>query len=868
MLLYRYIIKEHIFPFLASLAVIVFLFIMQQAILLLDRIVSKNIDPFVVLEVFLIQLGWILALGIPMAVLCATLMTFGRMAADNEITAIKASGRSMHTLMIPIISASFVLMISLAFFHDLILPESNHYAANLLGDISRKRPAAFIEPGVLIRDFPNYTMQVEEVNARTGGLKGIRILSNDPNQDPSVTVAASGSISISGDEQYLQLFLYDGETHSRSRTNAKDYIVVRFAKQVFYIKNIDTGLERTKSSYRSDREKTNAMMLQDVKELKASTNEIVSQFTAAIDSIRGFILHVDSLTPPEAALSQKTYESAGENNHENAAFNEWSRKFRRNSHKVINSLKIEQSVNERVIRRKETNDLQIAQYMVEVHKKYAIPAACVIFVLIGAPLGIMAKKGGLAVGASYSVFFFIIYWAFLITGENLGDKMIISPFWGMWSGNIFLILCGGILMFLMLRETTFNFGIFKNIFGKSNPVIGAVAKSRLWKALWGVLKFLFNLPRFFLGVLMKKLPAYLIGIFTGYTVGLLLAILVIFVTVDYVSNLKKFEQASYIQTALFYYYYMPWIIQTILPIVLLLSSMFTLGRLSKSSEITAMKAAGINIKQLTAPLLFLGLLLSAGTFYGGEKVIPKANEMRRELLANFGKSPQPKLAEAPQNTAIREYRRNFFYFAEPQVMYSYDEFCTNPQYARGVKRYTFKKDGLAEFIEAPEAIYSQDNGWQFVNGQTRTFSDSAVTVNSFRSLQDTKLLDPPPELVKRVRSKEEMSYWELSNYIEAAKKRGEPVNKFMAELEFKLALPFMNFIVILLGAASTARTSRRGGGPALFGIGLMMTFAYWILSRFALVFAQNGHIPIVVGAWICNVIFLFIGLVLYRKAAH
>jgi LPS export ABC transporter permease LptG len=498
-----------------------------------------------------------------------------------------------------------------------------------------------------------------------------------------------------------------------------------------------------------------------------------------------------------------------------------------------------------------------------VHKKYAIPAACVIFVLIGAPLGIMAKRGGLAVGASYSVFFFIIYWAFLITGENLGDKMIVSPFVGMWSGNIFLILCGSVLTILMLRETTFNFGFIKNIFGKNNQVFNAVARSWLWR-LPGIL---FKLPRWILGILIKKLPAYLIGIFTGYTLGLLLAIIVIFVTVDYVSNLKKFEQASYAQAALFYYYYLPWIIQTILPVVLLLSSMFTLGRLSKSSEITAMKAAGINIKQLTSPLLLLGLLISAGSFYGGEKIIPNANEMRRELQANFGKTPQPRQTEAPQNSAIREYRKNFFYFVDPQTMYVYNEFCTNPQYARGVKRYTFKKDGLAEFIEAPEALYSQSDGWQFVNGQVYTFSDSAVFVRNFRSLPDTKLTAPPPELVKRVRSKEEMSYWELSNYIEVAKKRGEPVNKFMAELEFKLALPFMNFIVILLGAAITARSGRKGG-PALFGIGLMMTFAYWILSRFALVFAQNGQIPIIVGAWIGNVIFLFIGLVLYRKAAH
>ncbi|MFW6245720.1 MAG: LptF/LptG family permease, partial [Fibrobacterota bacterium] len=93
------------------------------------------------------------------------------------------------------------------------------------------------------------------------------------------------------------------------------------------------------------------------------------------------------------------------------------------------------------------------------------------------------------------------------------------------------------------------------------------------------------------------------------------------------------------------------------------------------------------------------------------------------------------------------------------------------------------------------------------------------------------------------------------------------VDKYLAELEFKIALPFMNFIVILLGIAITARAGRKGGA-ALFGISLFMTFFFWLISRFALVFAQNGHIPTTVGAWIGNAIFLFIGLVLYRKAAH
>lgn len=850
MILYRYIIKEHIFPFLASLSIIVFLFTMQQAVRLLDRIVSKGIEPLVVLEVFLIQLAWILALGIPMAILSATLMTFGRMSGDVEITAIKASGRNMSTLLVPVFSAASVIMVALIFFHDLVLPEANHHAANLIGDISRKRPAAFIEPGILIRDFTGYTLYVDDVNAQTGDLRGIRIFSNAAGQDPSVTVAAGGNIQMTKDEKFLELILYNGETHSISRKNNKQYFLARFKKQVIYIENVDTELRRTNSNYRSDREKNIAMMMQDIKDLEESNETILSEHNLLIDSLCHFIAHIDTLPPSSAQDSAKSP----------TTFKTWSAEFISVADETVRKAKRNESTVERVIRRKKANDQMIAQYLVEVHKKYAIPAACLIFVLIGAPLGIMARRGGIAVGASYSVFFFIAYWGFLITGENMADKLKISPAAGMWTGNIVIAICGVVLLVLMLRETTIQFNFIKNLVSKNRRRFAFISNSFIFR----LPRIIFSLPRLILNKTVGILPTYLIGMFIGYAVGLTVAILVIFVTVDYISNLKRFDQANFFQVALFYYYYLPWLIQTILPVVLLLSSMFSIGRLAKTSEIIAMKAAGVNVRQLTFPLLLLGVVMSALTFYGGEKIIPKSNELRRELMDTVKRPPGVNLPPSPKG--IREYRRDFYYFGTPNVLYVFEEFSTSPQFARNVRRYTFEADGMTERVEARDMNYDS-TGWKFVNGVKRTFGEDASAVSTFDNLNDTILKDPPIELVKRVKAKEEMSYWELADYIATAQRRGEQVDKYLAELEFKIALPVMNFIVILLGIAITARAGRKGGA-ALFGIGLFMTFFYWLISRFALVFAQNGHIPTTVGAWIGNAIFFFIGLVLYRKAAH
>jgi lipopolysaccharide export system permease protein len=110
---------------------------------------------------------------------------------------------------------------------------------------------------------------------------------------------------------------------------------------------------------------------------------------------------------------------------------------------------------------------EINKYWVEIHKKYAIPVACIVFILIGAPLGVMVRKGGFGVAASISLFFFVLYWAFLIGGEKLADRNIITPFWGMWSANILLGIVGILLTTKTVQETvTINLSFLKKLIPK------------------------------------------------------------------------------------------------------------------------------------------------------------------------------------------------------------------------------------------------------------------------------------------------------------------------------------------------------------------------------------------------------------------
>jgi lipopolysaccharide export system permease protein len=856
MILYRHVIREHIFPFLFSLAILVFISIMQYAIQILDNIISRGLDAAIVLEVFAINLGWIIALAIPMAILTSTLMAFGRMSADNEILCVKASGLGMNHLITPVMIASVICCVCLVYFNDLVLPDANHRTANLMSDISRKRPAAMIEPGVLIRDFENYAIYVTHTEGRTGKLRGVKIFSDVPGENPSITMADSGEVKQTSDGAYLRLALQNGETHSVDVKDPKQYFISRFEKQVLFIRNPDSELRRTNSTYRGDREQNIKMMQEQVDRFRKSRENYLAELNTTLDSTAATIIRFDALASArgDSAADSVSIDSI-------ATFAQWVRNLGIAQPAV--AIQRNKSQADRIASRVRTENMSISQYLVEIHKKFSIPVTCIVFVLIGAPLGIMARSGGLGVGASYSIFFFILFWAFLIQGEHLADRLIISPFWAMWSANIIIGISGIYLLIRMMRETTFiSFTPATKLVLAFNTRFGRSLPMRIARAMFGLPGFIIGLPFWVVRKMIGILPFYVIRIFVALTFGLLTAIIVIFVVIDYVSNSTRFADVAPDQILRFYLYYLPWIIQMLLPIVLLLASMFTMGRLAKHSELIAMKAAGKSIRRITLPLLGLGLGIVALTFYFSEKVLPYANVKRMRLTEEIKDSKNPDRSNSYR--VLRDFRRNFYYFGNASTIYQFEEFRTRPQKTRNVWRLTFKDNRIVQRIQAERSTF--DNGaWYFHNGTVRAFIGDSSSETTFDTLRDSVLQSTPEEMVVYIKSPEEMSYWELNDFIEKSKRRGEEVQKYATDLDFKIAYPFMNFIVILLGIAITARMGRKGGA-VLLGTGLLLVFSYWILVRFAIAFGKSGQLSPLVGAWLGNILFLVLGAYLYKEA--
>ncbi len=439
MILVRYVLKELIAPFLASLFGITFLFVVDFLVKILDNVLSKGLPASTVMEIFILNLAWMLSLSVPMAVLMASLMAFGRMSGDQEITAVKAAGVSPLSLMRPVLIVSTLLSLLMILFNNWVLPEANHRSVELMSAISRKNPHVFIDAGRLITQFPDVQLWVNRIDPVTGTLYGIQVYEMEKKGAPRIVYADSATMDYVDNGATLMFRLRSGETHIVDADDPDNYFRIRFFSQDLAMKNVDDRLERRSRSYRSDREMPVEMMMDVVYEADRARDSI---YEMSLDKRLSTLLSTVGYLAGDTLVPDSIKSNA----------NPDSVQLRRSLQRVRIQEVASLRSTERLRARIESEEKRSAQYLVEVHKKFSTSVACFIFVLIGAPLGIMARKGGIGTGIVYSLAFFVIYWICLIGGENLADRLIISPELAMWASNIIIGVFGIFITISMVRD--------------------------------------------------------------------------------------------------------------------------------------------------------------------------------------------------------------------------------------------------------------------------------------------------------------------------------------------------------------------------------------------------------------------------------
>jgi len=425
-------------PFFMGFSVVTFLLVMDFLLDYLELILEKGVAVLTVLKLFVLGLGWMVALSIPCGVLVGTLMTFGRMSQDNEILALRASGISLIALLRPAFAWGAFWTLALLLFHNFVLPWSNQQFAQLMLDVTRKKPAAQLEEGVFIDAFSGHRILFDELDARTGEIRGIKILDFERSKRLQTTTADRGRLTYQPANDLLLMDLEDGEINEVP-DDAADAGTLRrttFRSHRIAIGGASEDLAR-RTRKPGSREMTAGQLrsqIQTLEEKRDTAYEKQDDQLKALgySGVEEFAAFVEPPTPWHKTLKDILRSTP-------------VRAKPPPDHCFVGPPALRTLENFKTAKMQiNAADKRAGQFRVEYHKKFSISFACLVFVLLGAPLGILTRRGGVRAGFM-SVAFFLFYYLCLVGGEQLADRQLLWPWLGMWIANIVLGVLGLVL---------------------------------------------------------------------------------------------------------------------------------------------------------------------------------------------------------------------------------------------------------------------------------------------------------------------------------------------------------------------------------------------------------------------------------------
>ena len=442
----KYLVKESLIPFLLSLGVITTVLFLQFLIRAIDRFLGKGLDVWIILEYLYLNLAWIIALSVPMSLLISTVMTYGRMSQDNEITALKAAGVSVFSIIKPAVFFGGFVGLILCLFNNFVLPDMNYHARLLARDIYQKSPELTIEPGYFINTIPQYSMIVREMEGND--FKDVKIFSKYSGTEQVTIYADKGKLTSKDD--IIILDLENGEIHEIDLEDYNHYRRIKFVTHQITIPIDDLLLNRNNESVRTDREMKVSEMIQKIEKNKEYMFQVNNRIKTVLDNngiawsedldLETILSSIEILKEDSKQITEeKTYRddipiSEYEIKEKLRSFNNISRQLTNEFMLISNYQK--------------TNN----KYMVEIHKKFTLAFACLLFAMTGAPLGILVRKGGITIASALSIAFFLVYYIMLIWGEQLADRNLLDPTFGSWMPNIILFIVGLVLFFLSDKQ--------------------------------------------------------------------------------------------------------------------------------------------------------------------------------------------------------------------------------------------------------------------------------------------------------------------------------------------------------------------------------------------------------------------------------
>ncbi|MDY0201861.1 MAG: LptF/LptG family permease [Tenuifilaceae bacterium] len=454
--LHRFILKSYLGPMFMTFFIVMFILLMQFLWKYIDDLVGKGLDAHVIAELLLYASAGLVPMALPLSTLLASLMTLGNLGENNELLAMKSAGISLPRIMSPLIVITILITVGAFFFSNNVMPYTNLKMSTLLWDVRNQRPELQIRVGVFNNDIEGYSIKIGDRDPKTSLMSNLLIYDHRSKEgNLTVTVADSGYMHITSDEEYMVVTLYSGytyeemlETRAARRTDDRKFPARRnkFDKQIVLLELKGFGLERSgedlfKGSFHALNQSQlthvsdSLSLALEVRKKSAAENLLrltlfqnPFQLTRDSTAVVTYVLNKDSLYNSLTPTLQQTILSRALSTARTAKSS------------------VSNTANEINMRKK-----HLVRHNIEWHRKFSLSFACFVFFFIGAPLGAIIRKGGLGMPVVVSVLFFVFYYVISLTGEKFARELMWEPYLGMWVASAILLPLGA---FLSYKATT------------------------------------------------------------------------------------------------------------------------------------------------------------------------------------------------------------------------------------------------------------------------------------------------------------------------------------------------------------------------------------------------------------------------------
>jgi LPS export ABC transporter permease LptG/LPS export ABC transporter permease LptF len=801
-ILTRYILKEMFGPTFLGLLFYTAIILMQRLFDMAAMIIRGSLSASAVGRLLLFSLPNIIVLTIPMSLLFGILIAIGRLSADSEIVAMRALGLSTRTIYRPVFVFSFSIFLLNLYLINYVMPKGNRQFVALRAELIASSTEKAIKPRVFEDHYENLMIYVDDVEPATGQWKGVFVADNRVDQSQDIVDTADARLTAPPREDPSMAALApDGGGQRIIVARNGNLSITRPTKDIWMnLSGAETHLWDPRKPDRYDHTRNETQRIR-------------------MPNVGG------SFDPNSVARS-------------------------------LREMSLEELIEqERALQRSKTSEDRVTRNMarVEIHKKFAIPFACITFGVLGLPLGITNRRGGKSSGFSLSIAIILFYYVMINNGENLASSGKIPPWLGMWGANIILLAIGIYLLSRANREVSGTRGeggflrqLIRIIVAKfrRKPAAGAQEADEAAPLSRFDITFPNILDRYILREFLKILGMVLVSVVALFTI------------VDYTEIAREIRANQVpLGTVLTYYRFQIFtVLNWTLPISVLVATLVTFGILSKNNEITAIKANGVSLFRIAVPILAVAAVISLLAYFILDFVLPYSNER----VANLRRRIEGK----PVAAAASE--QKLWYLGKGRYIINFLSYDRNAKQLSQVQVFEFhpREFRLTRRVYADRAVWN-GSAWAFENGWMRSFlDDGRSTYTPITRPLALFYPETPEDFASEVKPPEQMNYAQLRRYIETIRSSGYSAEELAVKLYGKTSWPVISTIMALIAMPFAFRMGKRG---ALYGIGIALVLGifYWMIYAVFTKFGEVGNLPPLLSAWAANILFAIAALYMF-----